>query len=396
MPLTDFISWLEEVSARDYIVYAKQLSRNDTQATGGHQSGPYIPKDIAFSVFPDLQTDTEANPRRGLSFYIDSHIGPQRSEAKMIYYRSKNEARMTGFGGSVLLDSESAGMIAVFAFDSGARRCKIWVIDNEMDEAYFDSFYGEIHPKKGSVILKYGTRNTQNLLSPPMDCKLSPNEILPEWHKKFPTPTEMFEMAMARRPLSDQNPDIRIHKRRECETEIFHSIEEARFASLIQNRYSNVSELVSAVYPVIQARRARSGRSLELHVKKILLEEELVEDTDFSHEPVIEGGKKPDFLFPSKSAYENLAFPDDKLRMLAVKTTLKDRWRQILDEAGRIRSKHLLTMGTRISRRQFDQMVKAKVQLVVPKKLHTGYLDEIKPHLMTLEDFIAEIRDLAK
>jgi len=396
MPLTDFISWLEEVSNRNYLVYAKQLSRNDTQATGAHQSGPYIPKDVAFSVFPDLQTDTEANPRRGISFYIDSHIGSQRSEAKMIYYRSKNETRMTGFGGSVLLDSESAGMIAVFAFDADSSKCKIWVIDNEMDEAYFDSFYGEIHPKKGSVILKYGNLKTQNLLAPPLDCKLSPNEILPEWHEKFPTPTELFEMAMDRRPLSDQNPDIRIHKRRECETEIFHSIEEARFSSLIQKRYGNVSELVSAVYPVIQARRARSGRSLELHVKRILLEEELVEDSDFSHEPVIEGGKRPDFLFPSKTAYVNPDFPSDRLRMLAVKTTLRDRWRQILDEATRIRSKHLFTMQSRITKKQFDQMVKAKVQLVIPKKLHTGYLDEIKPHLMTFEDFIAEVRDLAK
>lgn len=68
-------------------------------------------------------------------------------------------------------------------------------------------------------------------------------------------------------------------------------------------------------------------------------EEGLRAGTDFVHRPVIEGGKRPDFLFPTQVAYEDPAFPANRLRMLAAKTTCKDRWRQVLNEANRITTK---------------------------------------------------------
>ncbi len=46
--------------------------------------------------------------------------------------------------------------------------------------------------------------------------------------------------------------------------------------------------------------------------------------------------------------------------MLAVKTTCKDRWRQILNEAQRIKPKHLLTLQEGVSHRQFDEMQESK------------------------------------
>ncbi len=52
---------------------------------------------------------------------------------------------------------------------------------------------------------------------------------------------------------------------------------------------------------------------------------------------------KPDFLFPSAGAYHDTEFPVENLRMLAVKTTCKDRWRQILNEADKIHQVHLFT-----------------------------------------------------
>lgn len=55
--------------------------------------------------------------------------------------------------------------------------------------------------------------------------------------------------------------------------------------------------------------------------------------------------------------------------MLAVKTTMKDRWRQILNEANRVEHKHLLTLQDGISETQFKEMVEAKVTLVVPKTI---------------------------
>lgn len=82
--------------------------------------------------------------------------------------------------------------------------------------------------------------------------------------------------------------------------------------------------------------------------------------------------------------------------MLAVKTTCKDRWRQILTEADRITTKHLLTLQEGVSEKQFQEMVGEGVQLVVPEPLKTSFPPSVQEHLQTLESFIADVRLLEK
>ena len=78
--------------------------------------------------------------------------------------------------------------------------------------------------------------------------------------------------------------------------------------------------------------------------------------------------------------------------MLAVKTTCKDRWRQILNEADRIRIKHLLTLQEGVSQNQFAEMEAAGVQLVVPEGIRNSYPEGVRQRLQSLESFIADIR----
>jgi hypothetical protein len=125
---------------------------------------------------------------------------------------------------------------------------------------------------------------------------------------------------------------------------------------------------------------------------QIFIEENLRQDIDFQYQIESESGKKPDFLFPNGAAYKNENFSSDKLRMLAVKTTCKDRWRQILNEAARIPQKHLLTLQKGVSVNQFREMQEANVCLIVPEPLISYYPEAVRPHLQTLEDFIREVR----
>lgn len=97
-------------------------------------------------------------------------------------------------------------------------------------------------------------------------------------------------------------------------------------------------------HSILQRRKSRAGRSLELHTRQIFVEERLREGEHFSYQPESEPNKSPDFLFPSEAAYKDASFPASKLRMLAVKTTCKDRWRQVVKEVDRIPTKHLLTL----------------------------------------------------
>ncbi len=78
--------------------------------------------------------------------------------------------------------------------------------------------------------------------------------------------------------------------------------------------------------------------------------------------------------------------------MLAAKTTCKDRWRQVINEADRIGTKHLLTLQEGLSENQFREMTDAKVLLVVPAPLVKSYPASVQPHLQTLESFIADVR----
>ncbi len=143
---------------------------------------------------------------------------------------------------------------------------------------------------------------------------------------------------------------------------------------------------------VLQRRRSRAGGALELNVRQILLEENFLEGTTFDYKQRTEDKREPDFLFPSAASYHDSAFPGNRLRMLAVKTTLRDRWRQIMQEAARIPNKHVLTLQPGLSDNQFREIQEANLSLVVPKSLHDSYSSSIRPHLQTLESFLGDLR----
>jgi hypothetical protein len=113
----------------------------------------------------------------------------------------------------------------------------------------------------------------------------------------------------------------------------------------------------------------------------------------FDRAAVTEGRSKPDFLFPGVQQYRDPDFDSVLLTMLGVKSTCKDRWRQVLAEAQRIRHKHLLTLETSISIHQTDEMQHQHLQLVVPQSLHPTYTDTQQAWLCDVRDFIERVRE---
>ena len=73
--------------------------------------------------------------------------------------------------------------------------------------------------------------------------------------------------------------------------------------------------------------------------------------------------------------------------MPGVKSTCKDRWRQVLAEADRITNKHLLTLETAISTNQTDEMQAKNLQLVLPCSLHNTYTSAQQAWLMDIAAF---------
>ena len=79
--------------------------------------------------------------------------------------------------------------------------------------------------------------------------------------------------------------------------------------------------------------------------------------------------------------------------MLGVKSSCKDRWRQVLAEADRIDDKHLLTLEPSISTAQTDEMGQRRLQLVLPKRLHQTYSSVQREWLMSVEELVSLVRE---
>lgn len=409
MPVGELVEWLEEFSGPEFVWYVKRLSGNDTLANGSHQAGPYIPRDFLFRIFPALNRQDIKNPDVRFDLWLDSHA--DHRQVRAIWYnnrfhdttarRGRDETRVTGFGGgaSALLDPESTGALTVFAFrkagTSETADCHVWVCGHETEEDLVEDRVGPVEPGKwllwppadgGLLSLMAQPRETRS------SCWLEEHEIPEVWKLKFPTGAEIIRRAVELRPDDALNPDRRLLRRRDCEFEIFRSVEQYLELPHIQAGFTTVDAFVARAQTILQRRKARSGHSLELHARAIFMEERLAEGVHFAHQPESEPGKKPDFLFPSAEAYRDESFPASRLRMLAVKTTCKDRWRQILNEANRIPAKHLLTLQEGVSETQFREMTQANVQLVVPAGLTDKYPKAVQPHLQSLESFIADVR----
>lgn len=74
-------------------------------------------------------------------------------------------------------------------------------------------------------------------------------------------------------------------------------------------------------------------------------------------------------VIPGKKECEDENYPVDKLCVVGVETTCKNRWRQVLKEAPRVKKKHILTIQPGISSKQLQEMREAEVALVMPKSL---------------------------
>jgi len=404
MPVISLPDWISEFSKPDNIWYLKRLSANDTLANGTHQAGPYIPKELLFRILPSLSNREVENPRVQIDAFVDS--GTEVRSVTAIWYNNRyrggtrDETRVTGWGGgaSALLDPDSTGALAVFVFEngalaSGATAIHVWVCGGYEGEVIED-LVGPVDPGKaiiwqpGQPISLFASGIVRT------SCSLSASEMPPHWLERFPSAAEIVKRSVEMQVLQSQTPDDRLIRRRKCEFEIFKSVEEAIEGPKVSNGFGSLDEFLTLAQTILQRRKSRSGRSLELHAREIFLEEGLIENQQFSHGAMSEGDKKPDFLFPSAQAYADQAFPTDRLRMLAAKTTARDRWRQVLNEADRVPTKHLLTLQEGVSENQFAEMQAANLQLVIPSSLIGAFPESIRPKLITLDQFIYEVRTL--
>lgn len=394
--------WLEAIRSADCLFYAKRLSGNETGATESHQSGIYLPLNILKLLFPEVHHINTKDPDHFFNAVIDSHDCPEIT-LRAVYYNgkpraenSRNEARITRWKMktkySPIQDPENTGALVLFAFfknesTKNSQFLKTWVCRSPEEESYAELIIGEVLPGDGligppSSIFGGGLLAAQKKVS---------IQIPDAWKNSFPSGLEIVSYIIDRYKFEQEQCDDRLIKRRDLEFGVFRTIEEFHSKPLITNGFDSIDDFITVANSIANRRKSRSGRSLEIHLENIFREEELVR---FSSQCVTENKKKPDFIFPSCAAYHNPLCPAEKLRMLAVKTTCKDRWRQLLNEANRISNPFLFTLQEGVSINQYAEMKHAGVTLVVPAPLHKSYPKQIRGDLLTLDAFIRETKIL--
>ena len=369
--------------------YCKFLSANDSGETGGHQSGILISLSASNMLFTqDEMRNNHILKKTGEMLWQDDF----RTACTFTWYTSKNELRITGFGrGKSPLSPELTGALFVLIkFDEENYEGFLFNTDESIRE-FLDSF--GMTPAETNRPIETGqisaeVRQTQAI-----------RDFIMTLDVDFPA---SIQMSAAARVLEENifynsrmiitDPDQMLLRWTDEEFRLFKALEEDRYGKIVNKGFSSVDDFVLLANQVLNRRKSRAGKSLEHHLSAIFDQNRI----QFTAQAITEGNKKPDFLFPSEEAYHDMTFSVEKLCTLAAKTTCKDRWRQILNEADRLRDRHkyLCTMQQGISSAQMDEMQAENVILVVPKPYIKAYPRDRQERIWTISHFVNYVKEM--
>lgn len=367
--------------------FCRFITANDTGNNGSHQAGFYIPKCAAALLFDVPGVKGENKDKTVKVKWQDDFM----TDSRFVYYGqgTRNEYRITRFGkGFPFFEEDNVGDLLIIAQLHEDYYCG-FVLQTDQDIDDFFAYFN-LSPAKTNQLI-----DISQAKSP--EKQLSANiQKVAALFTDFPETARMAELARqlyneAHR-ISDEEicnyPDVQLLKWIDTEYSLFRSIEENIYAPTYSVPFTNCQELVKFSNIILNRRKSRAGKSLEHHLATIFTTAQL----EYEEQAVTEDNKKPDFLFPNGEAYHNLLFPTDKLVFLGAKTTCKDRWRQVLNEANRIETKYLFTLQQGISKNQLREMKHEHLKLVVPASYISSFDKEFQPEIETLTSFIELVK----
>ena len=372
------------------LTFTKFLAANDTGLTGGHQAGIYVSKP-SISILFDEPGIKGQNKEKWVKVNWQDDF---ETESRFIYYGqgTRNEYRITNFGrGFPFLKPEYTGALFIITKLSD-EDYKGYVLNSESEIDEFLNAFG-LTPAETNRLIDLNRTDASLREQAAIDHFIS------ELTVEFPTSEVMSSAArmisytlLIGRSVTVSDPDKAILQWTEEEYKLFRALEHARYGQIVSNGFSTVDDFVALANQVLNRRKSRAGKSLEHHLAAVFDEN----GVKYTAQAVTERNKRPDFIFPSESAYHDFSFPVSKITSLAAKTTCKDRWRQILNEADRLRDgrKYLCTLQQGISAMQMDEMEAEKVTLVVPRAYIATYPKDKQDRIWTLHNFVRYVKEL--
>ena len=332
-----------------------------------------------------------------VTWYDSRESHPARSEYRL-YFRSNPVMELANEGDLLFIAKRPSGelMIVVVAEGSTVENQLLWLfgvpIQIGLGFEYRDFENGD------DIQVDFAARFILEELGIEIEEPEAErlDELLERYGGIFPTTAEFS--AFARETLPDvvarDDPDTALLAWMEHEEKLFRRLERHIVSDRLKEGFwssdgADVDGFISFSLSVQNRRKSRTGYALENHLEELFR----AFDIRYERQAITENNSKPDFLFPGAREYHDTKFPTVNLSMLGVKSTCKDRWRQVLAEAARISEKHLFTLEPGISENQTNEMRVNKLRLVLPKGLHETYREMQRSWLMDLREFIDFVRE---
>lgn len=342
--------------------------------------------------------DSFAEPG-AMTWYDARERNPRRSEYRL-YFQSNSVMNAARAEDLLLIAKQRDGSILVVIAPGGSTMESqlIWLFDvpvadgRELQYRNLANDERALGFNKRYILDELGI-DAEEPEAPEFDAMLEPFGLV------FPR-TALFS-AFARKTLPEvdprDDPDGALLAWMEREESLFRRLEKRILASRLEEGFfsdgeADVDAFLKYSLSVQNRRKSRAGHALEHHLREILNQH----GVSYDHSVCTEGKKKPDFLFPGAREYHDHEFPSCRLLMLGAKSTCKDRWRQVLSEAARVKVKHLLTLEPAISSDQTGEMRESRLQLVVPYELHETFKASQREWLMNLREFIELAQSLSQ
>ncbi|MGN3973655.1 type II restriction endonuclease [Tsuneonella sp. SYSU-LHT278] len=319
-----------------------------------------------------------------------SHRGP---EYRLYYPVAVEDVVYRASDGDTLfmcMDREGMLLALLCRAGSSIEQQLLWLFG--LDVGGQDLFQRDLREESGRA-LDIAARMVLELIG--IEVEAADDDWLERLLKAFPKglPSTRRFSEFARRACEDLDPlgdpDQALLAWMDLEERLFltyerHIVGERLREGFVADGVADVDAFISYSLGVQNRRKSRAGYALGHHVEALLE----VHSIRHTREATTEKRNGPDFLFPGEAEYHDPAFPDADMLMLGVKTSCKDRWRQVLAEADKIRTKHLLTLEPGISTAQTDEMAKEQLQLVVPRGIHESYRPAQQRALLDIGGFL--------
>lgn len=381
----------------------KKLARNDCAwadgAENGHQNGPYIPREIReASFFPPLISSNPEKPHifgarfhtlwpatgeiRSSALKHYSNKGPETHFTRVPRDEFKNLTPASWLLGGRLRQPEGDVTHWFVAIDSASEEAELletaFELAADFHAGLFDPLRASGSPTSDvermieelAMAVKNGTllsfiASVAELPAPGVFARNAQAVFLKETgHEQL----DPYEIACPGDAIMRISRDIEfaLYKRAELRR---------RSAEAVRVLMESGSDLVTSVvrgFPALDAiflsasqqRKNRAGLSFEYHVAAMLRGGRVRHE-----EQKVTGGRRPDFILPSVAELEKRdARPFDAAMVLSLKTTLRERWKQVKLEKFNS-ALFLATVDDRIPSAAIDDMRANDIHLVVPESL---------------------------